>query len=404
MKTEQISLTPENSLARAFALASPLRGAQLVLVFGDPAALTDDLHSAVSGRYPGARVVYCSSGGEFSDTEVLDERTAVITALHFESSRIDARSVSLPSADASAEVGGSLARSFATEGLRHVLVFAEGLSVNGSALARGLAAGLPGDIGVTGGLAADGDRFIRTVVGLDQPPTEKTVVAVALYGDDLAIGMGSLGGWQIAGRSMKITRSDGNVLYELDGRAALDVYKSFLGPRAYALPASGLMFPLNVREHEDGAGVVRTLLAIDEEARSVTFAGDVPEGHYARFMKADLDTLISAAHSAADITRGSLSGTPPELALLVSCIGRKLVLQKRAVDELRSARSVFGSEATITGFYSYGEISPLTPSVKCELHNQTMTITTISESDSRGERGNGSMARGSHPKSRVEDS
>jgi hypothetical protein len=142
------------------------------------------------------------------------------------------------------------------------------------------------------------------------------------------------------------------------------------------------MFPLQLsNERSPGGtdtGVVRTILGIDDEQGSLTFAGDVPEGMYARFMKANIDRLIDGATGAAEMT-GILDPDAVRLGLLVSCVGRRWVLKQRVEEEIESAQSVLGRGAVLTGFYSYGEIAPMTPAARCELHNQTMTITTFEE-------------------------
>jgi hypothetical protein len=193
------------------------------------------------------------------------------------------------------------------------------------------------------------------------------------------VGSASLGGWDPFGPERLITRSSGNILFELDGRSALDLYKLYLGDHAAELPASGLLFPLSLRTREGDAGVVRTILAVDEESSSMTFAGDVPEGGYVRLMKANFDRLIDGAMGAARTSAGAAGVGTPDLALLISCVGRKMVLGQRVEEEVEGVREVLGEGTVLTGFYSYGEISPFTPSARCELHNQTMTITTFSE-------------------------
>jgi hypothetical protein len=203
-------------------------------------------------------------------------------------------------------------------------------------------------------------------------------VAVGLYGDRLRVGCGSLGGWDPFGPERLVTRSRGNVLYELDGRSALSLYKRYLGEYAAGLPASALLFPLSLRSEVNGPPVVRTVLAIDEAEQSMTFAGDLPEGQYARLMKANFERLIDGATDAARASAATLGG-PAELGLLISCVGRRMVLKQRVQEELESVREVLGESAALTGFYSYGEIAPFSPSAGCELHNQTMTVTTVSE-------------------------
>jgi len=227
-------------------------------------------------------------------------------------------------------------------------------------------------------LTGDGPRFERTYVCLDGPSEAHNVVAVGFYGAELRVGIGSMGGWDPFGPERRVTRSEGNVLYELDGQPALALYEKYLGEHAAALPASGLLFPLAVRAEGEASAVVRTILAVDRTRGSLTFAGDVPQGHFARLMHANFDRLVDGAAGAARCSM-TLGAEPAELAILISCVGRKLVLQQRVEEEVESVRGILGADAVMTGFYSYGEISPFTPEARCELHNQTMTITALSE-------------------------
>lgn len=175
-----------------------------------------------------------------------------------------------------------------------------------------------------------------------------------------------------------MTRSRGNVLFELDGQPALALYKSYLGEHARDLPGSALLFPLLLEDAGGGAGLVRAVLGVDEAAGSLTFAGDVPEGTSARLMKANFDRLVDGACGAATASLHGLDGAAAELALLISCVGRKLVLRQRVEEEIEAVREVL-PQAVLAGFYSYGELCPQGSVGSCELHNQTMTITTLGE-------------------------
>lgn len=380
MKIEQRHWTPNDGWQVVSSSNGPLAKANLVLVFGAPDCLQDaNWYRAVQNFYKGAHVVACSTGGEIHGTEVSDE-SIVATAIGFDNSTIRVAAEPLAGPNDSASAGERLARSIPHEGLRHVFVVSEGVDVNGSALVRGLTSNLPMHVAVTGGLSADGDRFKKTFVGLDAVPKPHQAVAVGFYGDRLRVAFASLGGWDTFGPDRLITRSEGNVLFELDGVPALELYRRYLGPHAAELPASGLRFPLRIAAQAgEDDGVVRTILGIDDQAGALIFAGDVPQGMYARLMQANLDRLIDGAAGAASGTHEYFGGQDPDLALLVSCIGRKMVLGQRVEEEVENVRDVLGPRTVMSGFYSYGEISPMTPNATCELHNQTMTITTLSE-------------------------
>lgn len=349
-----------------------------MLVFASTSACARaELFEEMSAAWPRAEIVGCSTAGEIFDTQVTDD-TLSVAAVHFSQTTIGCSRVTIDAPAQSFAAGRQLAQSLPPEGLVHVLVFSEGLHVNGSELVKGLTEALPDGVTVTGGLSGDGHRFERTWVIWRGRPAEASVVACGLYGPAIRIGYASLGGWDPFGPERLITRSAGNVLYELDGRSALELYKQYLGEHAADLPASGLLFPLSLRTAPEATPVVRTILGVNEEEQSMTFAGDMPANAYARLMKANFDRLIDGAAGAARVSQQALGGDA-DLALLISCVGRKMVLQQRVEEEVEGVRDIVGPRTVLTGFYSYGEISPFTPSARCELHNQTMTITTLSE-------------------------
>ena len=352
--------------------------AQLVLLFGSPACLKQTIwQNDIESAYPNAHRIGCSTAGEIYGTEVTDE-TLVATAIAFEHTRLHGASLKISEISNSFQAGERLANSLPRESLVHVLVISDGQNVNGSELVAGLTKHLPTGVTLTGGLAGDGDRFQETLVLWDGPPEPNIIAVIGLYGERIKIGFGSLGGWDAFGPERLVTRSSGNILYELDGQPALGLYKKYLGEYARDLPASGLLFPLSLRIGESES-VVRTILGVNEAERSLTFAGDMPQGAHTRLMKANFDRLIDGAIGAAQTSYQAIGNTSPELALLISCVGRKLVLKQRIEEEVEGIQDVLGSKTVLAGFYSYGEISPFTPSARCELHNQTMTITTLLE-------------------------
>jgi hypothetical protein len=375
MKLEQLHWTP----AAGWHGVPALVDAQLVLIFGGSGQLTPERIAEVRAFYPAAQVMGCSTAGEILDIRVHDDSLAV-TAVSFAHTRLKLARCQVASATDSRRAGATLAGELLAGDLRHVFLLSDGLKVNGTELAEGLKAVLPPGIEATGGLSGDGARFQHTVVIADGIPQEGQVTALGLYGDALKVGYGSLGGWDPFGPDRLITKSQGNVLYELDGQSALALYKKYLGDHAAGLPATGLLFPLSLSatpgEH---TGLVRTILAVDEADQSMTFAGDMPEGMYARLMKANFDRLVDGAAGAAEAAKAPLAGGAAQLAILISCVGRKLVLKQRIEEEVEAVRDILGPGAALTGFYSYGEISPHAATARCQLHNQTMTITTFRE-------------------------
>ena len=354
--------------------------AQLVFLFGDTPLLKDPRNfEAVKSFYPNAHILSSTTAGEIVDEQVLDD-ALVVTAVYFQNTKLEFAKTTIEKMEDSLMVGEKLANSLPKEELIHVLVLSDGLNVNGTKLVEGLVTHLPKEVAVTGGLAGDQDHFKETLVGLDTIPESNTVAVVGFYGTHIKIGYGSMGGWDSFGPERLVTKSKANVLYELDGKSALELYKKYLGDQAKDLPGSGLLFPLSLRKKEGETGLVRTILAVNEKEGTMTFAGDVPEGDYVRLMKANFERLVDGAEGAANMSHQLLGSSSPDLALLISCVGRKLVLKQRIEEETERVKEVLGKTVTMTGFYSYGEICPVAATEKqCELHNQTMTITTFSE-------------------------
>jgi len=352
---------------------------QLVIVFAATECLKKKTFlEDVRKMHPEAHLFGCSTAGEICGTSVLDD-SIVTTAIHFEKTEIAGARITLNGVSSSFDAGSMLAQSIKREDLRHVFVLSDGLGVNGSDLVNGLAQALPEGVTITGGLAGNGDRFEETYVFWDDLPSQNTLAILGFYGDHLKIGYGSMGGWDPFGPERVITKSKENLLYELDGQCALETYKKYLGAHAAGLPATGLLFPLSIRTKNGETGIVRTILSVNEKEKSMTFAGDVPEGAYARFMKANFERLIDGSSGAALRCHEMMNAKAPDLAILISCVGRKLVLKQRVEEEVESDRDVLGGKTILTGFYSYGEISPFVQGAPCALHNQTMTITTLTE-------------------------
>jgi hypothetical protein len=355
-------------------------GQTLVLAFAasgfrtDPAPLLE-----LARAFPSSHLLGCSTSGEIHGTKLHDD-TIAVAILRFAHARLRRADAAVGSTDRSFSAGEAIGQALAAPDLRAVFLLSDGLHVNGSELVRGLNSILPPQVIVTGGLAGDGDRFKETWTLTAEGPRGGLVSAVGIYGDRLRIGHGSRGGWDIFGLERRVTRAKGNVLYELDGKPALALYKEYLGERSSGLPATALLFPLALRASRDKDDlVVRTVLAVDEASQSMTFAGDIPEGSLVKLMRANFDRVIQGANDAAShATPAAAAPDLPVLAIAISCVGRRLVLGERTEEEIEAVKEALPRTARLLGFYSYGEISPHA-SGTCDLHNQTMTLTTIAE-------------------------
>lgn len=352
----------------------------LLLAFGAVEHFAgSDLAGRLAAAFPGAALLGCTTAGEITGDGV-DDGTCTLTAVHFSDGRLTKGSTTLAGMEESFAAGQRLGHQIAAPDLKAILVFGPGVQINGSGLVEGLASVVGATVPITGGLAGDGGAFRQTFTLGNDGVSDRAVVAVGLCGDSVRFAHGSFGGWEPFGPPRKVTRSAGNVLYELDGQPALAVYKRYLGSHAADLPASGLLFPFAmVGADQTSGGLIRTILGIDETAGSLTLAGDIDPNGYLKLMHASTDKLVGGAEAAAEAASAMMADARPGLAILVSCVGRKLVMGARVDEEVEAVGDVFGQRAVLAGFYSYGEISPFTPGASCKLHNQTMTVTYLSE-------------------------
>lgn len=353
----------------------------LILCFSSPNLLgSPQPFKELNNKFNRATIVGCSTSGEILDNQVKDN-SIVLTFIKFESSHFKVSIHPLSETIHSYNVGKNIAKDLLTPDLKGLLIFSEGLNANGSQIVMGLNELIPSHIPIGGGLAGDSTNFKNTFIINNGEIRMNYLAAVGFYGEALKIHSGSKGGWDIFGPERKITASKGNILFELDGKPALDLYKEYLGDKANELPASGLLFPLQITSPEDeNIKLVRTILNIDESNKSLIFAGDVNQGWTAQLMRADFDRIIDASGSIYEqLVKSSSKNLDPQLIIAVSCVGRRLVLGERCEEELEALTDLVPIDSKISGFYSYGEISPISQGRHCDLHNQTMTLFILNE-------------------------
>ena len=325
--------------------------------------------------------VGCSTAGEISANRVTTNGISIVV-IRFESeSSVKIHQTTLPDMPSSFDTGQSLASMIEMRGLKSVYLLAPGVEINGSALLEGMMTQLPQHIGISGGLAGDNGAFEQTYILHPDGIDSRSVVAVAFYGDSLTFDYGARGGWRSFGPARRVSSAEANLLFELDDKPALEIYKAYLGEYADDLPASGLLFPFEVLNEEgEPTGIIRTILGVDEQRKSLVLAGEVNENQYLRLMNASTEDLISGAIEAiAPISKKNIDDDSHCLALVTSCVGRKLVMGDRVEEEIEEVARQLNSNTTIAGFYSYGEISPSCNEMQCELHNQTLTLMLMRE-------------------------
>lgn len=353
----------------------------LVLVFGNRHLLQDEnIYSDIKGIFTDGHIVFGSTSGDIT-SEAVEDDTITVTAIEFENSSFVIKTANVLKEHNNKDshlTGEALIGKLPQENLKYTFVVSEGSFVNGSQLAKGMNTATDKKLLITGALCGDAAKFEKTLSSYNENPKEGEIVAIGFYGDSLEISFASNGGWTPFGPEREVTKSNSNILYELDGKPALDLYKQYLGEKSKELPAAALLYPLKVKSTDEKKSIVRTILNINEEENSMILAGDIYEGSRVQLMMTNKDSIINAAEVGAEKALKNRN-KKPELAILVSCIGRKLVLDQRVEEEIEEVIEVIGNDTTVCGFYSYGEIAPFNDENNCQLHNQTMAITLISE-------------------------
>lgn len=351
----------------------------LVLVLGNRYLLeSDTIYKDVKQLYPDGHIVFGSTSGDITANRV-DDDSITITAIEFEKSEFLIKTSNVLNSDLdSFKTGADLVKQFPEKDLKYIFVLSEGSFINGSELTKGMNTSTKNNVLITGGLCGDGARFEKTLASYNENPKPGEIIAIGFYGETLEVSFSIHGGWTPFGPERVVTKSNSNVLYELDSQPALDLYKKYLGEKSNELPAAALLYPLNVKSTQEKQSFVRTILNINEDDNTMILAGDIPEDSKVQFMMTNVDNIANASERAATQAL-KLRTNKPQLALLVSCIGRKLVLDQRVEEEIEEVVAVVGNETTMCGFYSYGEIAPFHGENNCQLHNQTMAITLISE-------------------------
>ena len=348
----------------------------LVLVFSDYETIQKyDHYRLLKVKYPNADIVGASTAGNIIDDSISD-LDAVGVAITFDTAKVRINSAIMDNNETLIEDAHTLVSNLEEENLKHIFVLGHGLEMDNSKFVKGLNANKK--VSITGGLAADGNRFEKTKVFANESKDKNLAVAIGFYGESLHVEVGCKAGWEEFGAQRVVTKSNGNTVYEIDDKPALELYEKYLGEYIKDLPESGLLFPLSVESDITQKNeVIRVMMGINED-KSILFAGDIPQGSKVRLMKTNIDNLIDGAELVAKTIQEH--NNKESLSISVSCSGRLSVLKQLADEEIEVIKDVLGDKSQLVGFYSYGEIAPFSDDIlDCKLHNQTMTLTTIYE-------------------------
>ena len=326
---------------------------------------------------PNAIITGCTTAGQIYRDRVYDNSVS-ITAIKFEKTKLVRKMIHIPDIGDSYKAGQHLADKFKVKGLQHLVVLSDGLNVNADEFLNGLSHKFSNKVTISGGLAGDGEQFNQTFIIDDQIGLKNTISAIGFYGKNLEVNCSSSHGWQPFGINRTVTKSKNNIIYEIDGKPALEIIKSFLGEEKDNLPASALLVPICMEKFEEDSYHIRSIVGVDKGHQSLIFAGNVVQGSVIRLMKTKSRDLESAAKKAARRVN-EFSKRKPDFALVVGNVGRKMIHKQMTDIEIEAVQNVFGKDTVLTGFYGYGEFMSSFKNGPCLLYNQSLTLTTFKE-------------------------
>lgn len=378
MKINQIQINKKENVIDTLTSITPT-DYDLHILFADKLYFDDEkINHFLKEHFKGSIISGCSASGEITGKK-FSENTFSLTSVKFKNTPVKKVSVLINGPEDSYQAGLEIVNKLDSHQLKHIFILSDGNLVNGTRLLEGINKNISNTINISGGLAGDNAQFIKTYVADENNEFRSNcITAIGFYGDHIITESGSFGGWDSFGLDRIVTKSVENTVYEIDHQPALDLYKSYLGERSSELPGSAMYFPLEMRETEFSEPLVRTILGIDEENKSMTFAGNIPEGSFVRLMKTNVNRVIEGANKSGKIITENLNSSP-ELIVMISCVGRKIVLKQLTQDEVDAVTEIFDPKTCFTGFYSHGEISKMKFIENCKLHNQTMTLTAFTE-------------------------
>ncbi len=343
----------------------------------------------VTGAIP---LVGCSTAGEII-TSGPSKKSVVVMAIAAKGINFHlgvGKDIKKSAISAGKELGKSLTQ--LTSNGKLALMLPDGLAGNGADIVRGLQDVLGDQFLIAGGAAGDDFLFKETYQYYNDTVMSDSVIGVMIDGD-VHFGIGVRHGWKPIGVSKKVTKSDGAVLYELDGKPAVHIYEEYFGKKAEELKVEPLArlaitYPLGLRIPNSDEYLIRDPITVGDKGE-ITCAAEVREGSEINLMMGSKENAIAAAREAAEqcvLGVQARGGTSVTTAIIFNCIARDKVLAQNAKDEISAIKEVLGEQTEFIGFYTYGEQAPIAgqtiseeKSCHAEFCNETVVIVGFGE-------------------------
>jgi len=333
----------------------------------------------ISKKFKNAIITGCTSNGIINSKGV-NNSVIAITALKFTNSSVALYTINLsPDSCATFECGSKFINKIEQDNLKHIFLLSDQHLLIEQEFLDGMNANSDAAVSITGGLSSNSEFDDSKGLIINGKLDTNKAIAVAFYGESLKVGYHAVAGWNSYGSEHLVTNSSEKKILEIDDQPALDWYNSHFNENDIKkIKNIGIKYPIKIRNSENTSPVLRSPEHFDESDKSINLLSDISKGSYIRVMKADKDRVINGAENAAKKIIENYNHQH-ELAILISCKGRKLLLNGSTSEEVEAVVDQFPESTITTGFYSNGEISPFYKKTKCSYHNLTMCITTISE-------------------------
>jgi hypothetical protein len=262
------------------------------------------------------------------------------------------------------------------------LILCDGLIDNTQELVNSMQEKLGRSFPLVGACASDNLKYTRTNI-LYNDAVLSDAACATIWGGKISFGLGIKHGWKALGKQHLVTKSYGNIIYEIDSRPATYLYEEYLGCDIKKLQSElrfiSVLYPIGIYLPGEEEFLLRNIRSIEDDG-SLILQGSIPENSQIRLMIGTKESCLEATNQAIDDVNKGLAGKLPNFVFVFDSISRSMLLRREAKKELEIIKKQFGPEIPVVGLYTYGEQAPLTAvnyQGKAYLHNQTVTLLAI---------------------------
>lgn len=321
----------------------------------------------INQTFPGIQLIGCTTDGEMSSCLEFQQDSLVLMLFCSDEVEFLASVGYNVSSDpmAIARQTAKTAQEKLSSPPKLCLTLPESLTTSGVLLLEGLKQGLGKTIPIVGGTSGDQRQFSKTAQFF-QTEVLHDAIPILLLSGNLLMGHSIANGWIPMGKKGTVTKVEGNVLYEIDGRSPMEFC------RDVGMERPTPEYRLAVFDPEESHWYLRTANGnYDAQTGGIAFFADIPLNAAVQLVRATRDNILDSVQTSTQQALDVYPGMQPSAALFFSCANRRLVLGTRAKEEHQIAVNVVSRSLPVCGFYTYGEIAPLIQTGESRFHNET---------------------------------